>query len=78
MSERWKYQIKTGGIWGMILSLCLCVFDLFEMTFEDAFLSKKNLLRTLYLVLVGIFIVGYLNWKKKNSTKLSHDNTVNK
>ena len=53
------------------------------MSFEDAFLSKKNLLRTLYFVLVGAFIVGYLNWKKKvirddDSAELSHDNAVNK
>ena len=53
------------------------------MYFEDAFLSKKNLLRTLYFILVGVFIVGYLNWKKKvkrddDSAELSHDNAVNK
>ncbi len=82
MSERWKFQIKTGLIWGIVLSLCLSVFDVFGMSFEDAFLSKKNLLRTLYFVLTGIFVVSYFRWKKKikieNTTDLSHDNSVNK
>jgi predicted transporter len=35
------------------------------MSFEDAFLSQEKLLRTLYFVLAGIFIVGYSNWKQK-------------
>ena len=82
MSERWKYQLKIGLIWGIVLSLSLSVFDVFGMSFEDAFLSKKNLLRTLYFVLTGIFVVSYFRWKKKikieNTTDLSHDNSVNK
>ncbi|MFV8345603.1 hypothetical protein [Flavobacterium sp. ZB4P13] len=82
MSERWKFQIKNGVIWGLIISSCIAVFDVFEMSFEDAFLSKEKLLRTLYFILAGIFIVGYSNWKKKvkreYSTELSHDNPVNK
>lgn len=69
-------------IWGIVLSLSLSVFDLFKMCFEDAFLSKKNLLRVLYFVLAGIFVVSYFSWKKKirieNSADLSHDNSVNK
>lgn len=69
-------------IWGIVLSLCLSVFDPFEMCFEDAFLSKKNLLRVLYFVLAGIFVVSYFSWKKKirieNTTDLSHNNSVNK
>jgi hypothetical protein len=82
MSERWKFQLKSGLIWGIILSLSLSAFDLFERSFEDVFFSKINLLRTLYFVLVGIFIIGYVNWKKKikrdTNAELSHDNSVNK
>ena len=82
MNERWKFQVKNGLIWGLIMSSCLAVFDIFEMSFEDAFLSKKKLLRTLYFVLAGIFLVSYFRWKKKtrkeNNTELSHDNSVNK
>ena len=52
------------------------------MSFEDAFLSQEKLLRTLYFVLAGIFIVGYSNWKKKTkrerSVELPHNNPINK
>ena len=81
MSERWQFQIKNGGIWGLIVSFCIAIIDLFEMSFVDAFLSQKNLLRTLYFVLAGIFIVGYSNWKKKTkrerSVELPHNNPIN-
>ena len=57
-------------------------FDVFEMSFEDAFLSKKNLSRMLLFVAAGIFVVSYFSWKKKikreSNTCLSHDNAVNK
>ncbi len=82
MSERWKYQIKNGLIWGIILSLLLLVIDLFENSFEDAFFSKRNFLRTLYFIIVGIFLLGYLSWKKKikrdKNANLSNDNAINK
>ena len=82
MNERWKFQLKNGLIWGFIVSFIMAAFDLSELSFKDAFLSKENLFQTLYFVLAGIFIVGYSNWKKKikreNSVELSHDNPVNK
>ncbi len=82
MSERWKYQLKIGSIWGISFSVIMAAFDLSELSFKDAFLSKENLFRTLYFVLAGIFIVGYSNWKKKikreNSVELSNNNPVNK
>jgi hypothetical protein len=82
MSERWKFQLKNGLIWGFMVSFIMTAFDLFELSFEDAFLSKKNLLRMLLFVLAGIFVVSYFSWKKKikreNNTELSHDNPVNK
>ena len=82
MSERWKFQLKNGLIWGVVLSLFLSVFDLFEMSFEDVFMSKRNLIRTFYFVLTGIFVVSYISWKKKikreNSADLPHNNSVNK
>lgn len=82
MNERWKFQVKNGLIWGLIMSSCLAVFDVFEMSFEDPFLSKKTLFRTFYFVFTGIFLVCYFRWKKKtgieNNTELSHDNSINK
>ncbi|SDG59583.1 hypothetical protein SAMN04488062_10124 [Flavobacterium omnivorum] len=81
MRERWQFQIKNGGVWGLIVSCSIAIIDLFEMSFEDAFLSQEKLLRTLYFVLAGIFIVGYSNWKKKNKlergAELPHNNPIN-
>ena len=82
MSERWKYQIRTGGVWGLIMALAMSIFDLTDMSFEDAFLSKKNIFRLLYFLLVGTFIIGYYRWNKKakqeNIAILPHDNTIYK
>jgi amino acid permease len=82
MSERWKFQLKYGLIWGFMVSFIIAGFDLFEMSFEDAFLSKKNLSRMLLFVVSGIFVVSYFSWKKKikreSNTGLSHDNPINK
>ena len=82
MSERWKFQLKYGFIWGFMVSFIMAGFDMFEMSIEDAFLSKRNLFRTLFFVFTGIFIVSYFSWKKKikkeDNLDLSHDNSVNK
>ena len=82
MSERWKFQLKNGLIWGLLVSFITAAFNLYSMSFEDAFLSKKNLSRMLLFVISGIFVVSYFSWKKKikreSNTSLSHDNAVNK
>ena len=82
MSERWKFQLKNGLIWGLLVSFIMAGFDLFEMSIEDALLSNKNLFRMLLFILAGIFVVSYFSWKRKlirvNSTGLSHDNTIDK
>ena len=82
MSERWKFQLKNGLIWGLLVSLIMTGFELFEMSIEDALLSNKNLFRMLLFILAGIFVVSYFSWKRKlirvNSTGLSHDNTIDK
>ena len=82
MSERWKFQLKKGLIWGFMISLLMAVLDTIEMSFEDAFLSKKNFLRIFFFVTTGIFIVGYFSWKKKIKSEsdldLPHNNSINK
>lgn len=82
MSERWKYQLKYGLIWGLLVSFITAAFDLYSMTFQEVYLSEKNTIRTVLFVLAGIFVVSYFSWKKKliieNSTDLSNNNSVNK
>ena len=41
MSEKWRFQLKNGLIWGFMISVLMSVFDSIEMSFEDAFLSRK-------------------------------------
>jgi hypothetical protein len=82
MSERWKFQLKNGLIWGFMISVLMATLDTIDMSFEDAFLSRKNLIRIFYFVLTGIFIVGYFSWKKKikseSAPELPHNNSIHK
>ncbi|MEC5164568.1 hypothetical protein RCH18_000284 [Flavobacterium sp. PL11] len=82
MSERWKYQIKTGGLWGLIIAVIIPTLDLFQLSFEHAFLSRQNLVRTAYFIIVGVFLIGYLRWRKKVKSgigiNLPHNNSINK
>jgi hypothetical protein len=34
MSERWKYQIKMGGIWGVFMTVFNVLFDIKETPFS--------------------------------------------
>jgi hypothetical protein len=80
MSERWKFQLKNGLIWGLIMSFLMYAVDTIDMSFRDAFLTRKNLFRILFFVITGIFLVGYFSWKKKNKSEktpdLPHNNTI--
>ena len=82
MNERWRYQLRTGLIWGISTSVILQFFDLLDMSFSQVFLSKRNLFRMLFFIGTGVFIVSYFSWKQKikreNSADLPHNNTINK
>ena len=82
MSERWKYQIKTGGLWGLIIAVVIPTLDLFQLSFEQAFFSKHNFIRTAYFVTFGVCLIGYLSWRKKVKSEsiitLPDNNTIYK
>ena len=82
MSKRWKYQLKYGLIWGLLVSFITATFDLYSMTFQEVYLSEKNTIRTALFVLAGIFVVSYFSCKKKIKSEtnmdLSNDNAVKK
>ena len=65
MSERWKYQIRVGLFYGIVTTLLITIFDLFDKSFYESFFSMEFLRRIVIFILVGIFIVGYYNWKEK-------------
>jgi len=65
MSERWKYQIKTGGIWGLFMVVFNILFELKEKPFMEQISSSTFYLRAAVYSAVGIFILGYFNWKRR-------------
>jgi hypothetical protein len=65
MSERWKYQIKTGLFWGIFMSVFNVLFDLQEKSISTQLSTANFYLRAVVFILVGIFLLGYINWKAK-------------
>ena len=65
MSERWKYQIKTGAFWGIFMSVFNVLFEIQEKPLAVQLSSPVFYLRAVVFILVGIFLLGYVNWKQK-------------
>lgn len=65
MSERWKYQIKIGLFWGIFMTLFNLLFELQEKSINTQLASTSFYLRAVVFTLVGIFFLGYINWKGK-------------
>lgn len=63
MSERWKYQIKIGGFWGIFMSFFNVLFEMQEKPISVQLTSAGFYVRATIFILVGIFIFGYFNWK---------------
>jgi hypothetical protein len=64
MSERWKYQIKSGLPFGLLLPIVLGLLDWYGTSFSEAFFTLKFLISLLVFLLGGIFVIGYYNWKE--------------
>ncbi len=71
MSERWKFQLRSGLIFGLVFTFMMSLMD--EKSLEDQFSSTKFYIRILTNILVGVFVIGYFMWKgqdeKNNSWK---------
>ena len=65
MNERWKYQIKTGGFWGIFMTAFNVLFELKQVSFLEQISKPTFYIRLVVYVLVGIFVLGYFNWKAK-------------
>jgi hypothetical protein len=66
MSERWKYQIKTGAPWGVFMIIITLFFGLKEKPFMSQIADSNFYLRSVGYILFGIFVLGYSSWKAKN------------
>ena len=71
MSERWKYQIKTGGFWGVFMILFMSLFELKEKPFMQQLSNPNFYLRAFFYLITGIFLLGYYNWKQKTKRENS-------
>ncbi|MBY0487245.1 MAG: hypothetical protein K2P85_08695 [Flavobacteriaceae bacterium] len=71
MSERWKYQIKTGSFWGIFMMVFTTLFELKEHPFKEQIAFPQFWIRFLAYLVLGIFGLGYYNWKQnvKNQKK---------
>jgi hypothetical protein len=65
MNERWQYQLKTGGIWGVFMVVFTTLFDLKEQPLTEQFSNSNFYLRSVIYIGIGIFVLGYFNWKAK-------------
>ncbi|MEI7508616.1 MAG: hypothetical protein WCJ62_04050 [Flavobacterium sp.] len=74
MSERWKYQIKTGGFWGIFMTLFNILFELKEKPFSTQISNPNLYLRAFFYLVTGIFLLGYFNWKQLEKRKNSNKN----
>ncbi|MEM0541575.1 hypothetical protein WFZ85_03005 [Flavobacterium sp. j3] len=65
MSERWNYQLKMGGFWGIFMIIFMTLFELKEKPFLEQISSTNFYFRAIVYLLIGIFVLGYVNWKAK-------------
>jgi len=62
MNERWKHQTKSGLTWAIVTLIILTLFDYNNNTWE------KFMYRSIVFTLIGVFVLGYLSWKRKIKT----------
>jgi hypothetical protein len=63
MNKRWKYQIIIGSFWGIFMTVFNVLFEIKEKSISEQFTSASFYLRLVVFTLVGIFVLGYFNWK---------------
>jgi hypothetical protein len=65
MSERWKYQLKMGGFWGVFMVVFMTLFELQEKTISQQLSENNFYVRAVSYIVIGIFVLGYFSWKEK-------------
>jgi hypothetical protein len=69
MSERWKYQLKMGGFWGVFMTIFSSLFTLKEHSFSQQLSAPTFYIRMAVFLLLGIFGLGYFNWRAMQKQK---------
>lgn len=65
MSERWKYQIKTGSFWGVFMTAFSVLFELQEKPLKMQLSNPSLYYKAVVFIVIGIFVLGYFNWKSR-------------
>jgi hypothetical protein len=65
MSERWKYQLKMGGFWGVFMVVFMTLFELKEKTVSQQLSDNNFYVIAVSYIVIGIFVLGYFSWKEK-------------
>ncbi|GAA4067573.1 hypothetical protein GCM10022389_10830 [Flavobacterium cheonanense] len=65
MSDRWKYQLKMGGFWGVFMVVFMTLFELKEKTISQQLSENNFYIRAVSYIVIGIFVLGYFSWKEK-------------
>ena len=76
MSERWKYQIKTGLPFGIVMPIIMTLFEWYgtSETFAEAFFTMKFLIKLIVFVTIGVFLIGYSYWRERAKNEMYNKN----
>ncbi len=69
MSEKWKYQLRMGIIWGLFMSVFNLLFNLQSQSLVQQLQSSGFYVRAVLFIVVGVFVLGNYNWNKKNKPR---------
>lgn len=65
MSERWRFQIKTGIFWGLFM-IGFSTWSLSGSTpLANQFADNSYYFRAVGYIIFGIFVLGYSSWTAK-------------
>lgn len=68
MSEKWKFKLKTGLIWGVFMAVVMTGIEALEKHTFEVYISWKFVAQLLIFTVCGVFILGHFNWKAKEKT----------
>lgn len=61
--------MKMGGFWGVFMTVFMTLFEIKEKPLMEQITSYNFYLRAVVYISVGIFVLGYYNWKQKEKSQ---------
>ncbi|CAM3942163.1 hypothetical protein B0A58_09730 [Flavobacterium branchiophilum NBRC 15030 = ATCC 35035] len=65
MNERWKYQVKTGGIWGIFMIVFSTWYYTNTKPLALQLAEGGYYFRAVGYLVFGVFVLGYSSWTAK-------------